>query len=56
LSEVEIRTYLTQNIYYDLDAGCVEGLQLFYRYAVECGALPAAPTLQFLDVAKVAAT
>ena len=56
LSESEIRTYLTENIYYDLDPACLSGLQLFYRYASECGALPAAPALRFLDVAKIAAT
>ena len=56
LSEAEIRTYLTENIYYDLDPACLDGLQLFYRYASECGALPAAPALHFLDVAKIAAT
>jgi chorismate dehydratase len=56
LSETEIRTYLTDNIYYDLDAGCLDGLQLFYRYANECGVLPPAPSLRFLDVAKTATT
>ena len=56
LSETEIRTYLTDNIYYDLDAGCLDGLQLFYRYANECGVLPAAPAFRFLDVAKTATT
>ena len=56
LSQAEIRTYLTENIYYDLDPGCLDGLQLFYRYASECGVLPAAPSLRFLDVAKTAAT
>ena len=55
LSEAEIRTYLTENIYYDLDPACLGGLHLFYRYAKECGALPEAPALRFLDVAKVAA-
>jgi len=39
LSEAEIRAYLTNSIYYDLDPACLEGLQLFYRYAGECGAL-----------------
>lgn len=56
LSEAEIRFYLTENIHYQLDAGCLEGLQLFYQYAAECGALPAAPPLQFLEVAKFATT
>jgi chorismate dehydratase len=53
--EVDVRTYLTQNIHYQLDAGCLEGLQLFYRYAAEIGALPAAPTLQFVDASKAVA-
>ena len=56
LSETEIRAYLTENIYYDLDPACLDGLQLFYRYAGECNALPAAPPLHFLDAAKIAAT
>lgn len=43
-----IRTYLTRNIHYYLDDACLEGLQLFYRYGVECGALPAVPELRFL--------
>ncbi len=56
LTERDIRTYLTENIHYQLDPGCIEGLQLFYRYAAECRALPAAPPLQFLEVAKFATT
>ena len=55
LSEADVKTYLTDNIYYDLDPACLEGLQLFYRYAEECGVLPAAPPLHFLDAAKTAA-
>ena len=50
--EAEVRSYLTQNIHYQLDAGCLEGLQLFYRYAAEIGALPAPPELQFVDATK----
>jgi chorismate dehydratase len=56
LSESEVRSYLTENIHYQLDSGCMEGLQLFYRYASECGALPAAPALQFIEAAKFATT
>ena len=56
LSQAEIRAYLTENIHYDLDPACLDGLQLFYRHAAECGALPAAPPVHFLDVAKIAAT
>jgi chorismate dehydratase len=55
LSEAEVRSYLTENIHYQLDPGCLEGLQLFYRYAAECGALPKAPSLQFVEVANLAA-
>ena len=56
LSEIEVRSYLTENIHYQLDAGCLDGLRLFYRYAAECGALPPAPSLQFLEAAKFATT
>jgi chorismate dehydratase len=48
LNESAIRSYLTENIYYHLDTACLEGLQLFYRYAAEIGALPAAPEMRFL--------
>jgi chorismate dehydratase len=43
-----LQSYLNENIYYLLDDACLEGLRLFYRYAVECGALRAVPTLRFL--------
>jgi len=56
LSEAAIRSYLTENIHYQLDAGCREGLQLFYRYAAEIGLLPPAPELRFVETAKVLAT
>jgi len=49
-----VRSYLTENIYYYLDASCREGLQLFYRYAAEIGVLPAAPELRFLRAANAA--
>jgi chorismate dehydratase len=52
LTESAVRSYLTESIYYDLDAECVEGLQLFYRYAAEIGALPEAPELRFLQPAN----
>lgn len=55
LSEAAARSYLTENIYYHLDAECLEGLELFYKHAQECGALPAAPRLRFFDVAKAIA-
>lgn len=43
-----IRTYLTENIHYTLDEACIDGLHTFYRYAEECGVLPAAPSLRLL--------
>jgi len=52
IGEKDVRSYLTENIHYQLDAGCLQGLQLFYRYAAEIGALPAAPELQFVETAK----
>jgi chorismate dehydratase len=55
IGEADVRSYLTQNIHYHLDAGCLEGLRLFYRYAAEIGALPAAPELQFVDATKAVA-
>jgi len=52
LSEGDVRSYLTQNIHYDLDTDCLEGLRLFYRYAAEIGALPSAPELHFAETTK----
>jgi chorismate dehydratase len=48
LSEADITSYLRDNIYYKLDSACLQGLHLFYQYAAECGALPAAPPLTFI--------
>ena len=53
-SESEVRQYLTENIHYFLDAACIEGLNLFYRYAAELGALPPAPPLSFAASVKAA--
>jgi chorismate dehydratase len=52
ITENDVRSYLSKNIHYQLDAECLEGLQLFYRYAAEIGALPSAPELQFVDSAR----
>jgi chorismate dehydratase len=54
LSEAEVHSYLTESIHYYLDAGCLEGLDLFYRYAAEVGALPRTPSLQFLEAISAA--
>ncbi len=47
LPESAVRTYLTYNIHYYLDPLSLEGLELFYRYAAEIGALPRAAGLRF---------
>jgi chorismate dehydratase len=52
LSETDVFRYLTQNIHYQFDAGCLEGLRLFYRYAAEIGALPEAPEIRFAENAR----
>jgi chorismate dehydratase len=43
-----IRFYLTNNIHYILDEACLRGMDAFYRYAAECGALPPAQALTLL--------
>jgi chorismate dehydratase len=54
ISQADVHIYLTENIYYRFDAPCLEGLQLFYRYAAEIGALPSAPETRFLVPANAA--
>jgi chorismate dehydratase len=55
ISESDVRSYLTENIHYHLDSGCLEGLKLFYRYAAEIGAVPSAPELHFAETTKAVA-
>ncbi|HYL99564.1 MAG TPA: menaquinone biosynthesis protein [Blastocatellia bacterium] len=55
IAEQDVRSYLTQNIHYQLDPGCLEGLQLFYQYAAEIAALPPAPDLRFVEMANALA-
>jgi chorismate dehydratase len=43
-----IRVYLTRSVHYYLDPPCLEGLELYYRFAEQVGALPRAPELQFV--------
>lgn len=52
ITESAVRSYLTENIHYEFDPGCIEGLQLFYRYAAEIAALPACPALRFLQAGR----
>jgi chorismate dehydratase len=55
IPEAAVRSYLTENIHYQLDAGCLEGLRLFYRYGAEIGVLSAAPDVQFVDTTHAVA-
>jgi chorismate dehydratase len=52
LSEEEVRRYLSENIHYQLDSGCLDGLRLFYQYASETGALPEAPEMRFAQTSR----
>ena len=56
LSEAGVKQYLTENIHYSLDPESITGMQLFYRYAQECGALPAPPPLRFFNAGKLVLT
>jgi chorismate dehydratase len=49
ISEDGVRSYLTSSIHYYLDQPCLDGLQLFYQYAFDCGVLPHAPELRFFE-------
>ena len=55
LTESDVQNYLTENIHYQLDSGCLAGLQLFYRYAAEIGALTESPQLRFVENTKAVA-
>ena len=55
LRQEDVKSYLTENIHYSLDAECLGGLRLFYQYAEECGALPKAGPLGFLEGARALA-
>ncbi len=55
LTEMQVKQYLTENIHYYLDPPTLEGLELFYRYANECGCLPEVPPLHFSDASATPA-
>lgn len=54
ITAAEVTQYLTGSIYYYLDSDCREGMQLFFRYAAECGAVEQLQPLQFLQPASPA--
>ncbi|MGE5207414.1 MAG: menaquinone biosynthetic enzyme MqnA/MqnD family protein [Chlamydiota bacterium] len=47
----EVKDYLTRNIHYQLDQECLEGMELFFRYAAECGAVDRLRPVNFLQPA-----
>jgi chorismate dehydratase len=48
ITPAEVKDYLTRNIYYQLDRDCLEGMELFFRYAAECGAVEQLRPVNFL--------
>ncbi|HLK32601.1 MAG TPA: menaquinone biosynthesis protein [Terriglobales bacterium] len=48
ITPAEVQDYLTRNIYYQLDRDCLEGMDLFFQYAAECGAVEQVRPLDFL--------
>jgi chorismate dehydratase len=53
VSEAEIQRYLSENIYYCLDEANFAGLELFYKYAAECGLIDEIPTLRFVGTSAL---
>lgn len=51
IKPAEVKDYLTKNIYYQLDRECMEGMELFFRYAAECGAVGQVRPVNFLQAA-----
>jgi len=51
ITPAEVKDYLTRNIYYQLDPDCLEGMELFFRYAAECGAVERLQPIHFLQPA-----
>lgn len=54
LTESDVHSYLTENIHYQLDSGCLQGLRLFYQYAAEISALPTPCDLRFVEQVREA--
>jgi chorismate dehydratase len=55
LTESDVKSYLCENIHYQLDRDCLEGLNLFYEYAEQCGIFSRPPELRFVESEKLAA-
>jgi chorismate dehydratase len=51
ISPGAVKDYLTRNIYYQLDQDCLEGMELFFRYAAECDVVERLRPIHFLQPA-----
>lgn len=51
ITPAAVKDYLTRNIYYQLDQDCLDGMELFFRYAAECGAVEGLRPVNFLQPA-----
>lgn len=51
LRPAEVKDYVTRNIHYQLDQDCLNGMDLFFRYAAECGAVERLRPINFLQPA-----
>lgn len=49
LTPNDVKDYLIKNIYYRLDSDCLQGMELFFRYAAECGAVEQLRPVTFLQ-------
>jgi chorismate dehydratase len=52
VSPAVICSYLTRHIYFWLDEKCQAGLELFFHYAAQCGAIPPPPPLRFMEMVR----
>ncbi len=52
MTREDVKSYITESIYYHLDPETLDGLHLFYRYGAECGALPVAPPVRFHELSQ----
>lgn len=53
MTQDQVKNYVTENIHYQLDRECIDGLTLFYEKAAQIEALPPAPSLDFLHSARI---
>jgi chorismate dehydratase len=52
ISEDDVKSYLTESINYSLDEAQLEGMQLFFQYAMETDVIPAVRPVEFVDESR----